>query len=107
MEVFVWLSDALIKDVQDANVRVFYLTREVAKAWNQNRKHGEPVVFTGFYWSKDSKEGGPFKSESSCYRDAYYIIVLKTRPPSPSSFQKQQQVAEARRTLRQKNRRVA
>lgn len=99
-----WIPDSISKEVEDAKTKITYLPREVAKAWNGQRKVGESVVFTGWYWSKDSKEGGPFKSRSACVRDAYYIVVLHAAPPSPTAFQKRQEVAENRRQLREQNR---
>jgi hypothetical protein len=102
-----WLADSLIKDVEDARVKVFYLGRDKAKTWNSRRKSDEPVVFCGWYWAKGSKEGGPFKSESACYRDAHYVIVLKISPPTLMRDQHQIAVAEARRNLRTRNRRAA
>jgi hypothetical protein len=98
-----WLSDAIISDVKDANVRVFYLTGSVATTWNKRRKGDEPAVFSGHYWAKGDKEGGPFKTISACYRDAHYRIVLKIAPPTLERDQHQIEVAESRRQLRQKN----
>lgn len=98
-----WLSDAIVSEVQSANVRIFCLTRSVATTWNKRRKGGEPAVFCGHYWAKGDKEGGPFKTISACYRDAHYRIVLKIAPPTLERDQHQIEVAENRRQLRQKN----
>lgn len=76
------LSNAILGKTMD-KVRVVYMTRDIAKFWNnsRNRKADEPAVFCGFYWINGSEEGGPFKSRMAAYRDAYFRIVLEIKPP--------------------------
>jgi hypothetical protein len=76
-----WLSNHIRDDVADA-CEVFYVTREIAAFWNDNRAKGDPLVFTGWYWAKGAREGGPFKSKSSCYRDAWFRVVREEAPPA-------------------------
>jgi hypothetical protein len=38
-------------------------------------------VFSGWYWAKGALEGGPFRSQSSAYRDAWFRLVAKRVPP--------------------------
>jgi hypothetical protein len=75
-----WLSKK-IREAVTENVQVFYLNWTAARMWNQKRDKGEPMVFTGWYWAHRGREGGPFKSMSSAYRDAWYLIVEQREPP--------------------------
>jgi hypothetical protein len=76
----VWLPDKIIADVDDA-VQVFYLPYSTCRYWAENRAPGEPLVFSGWYWAQGSREAGPFKSRSACFRDAWYRAVTHKRPP--------------------------
>jgi hypothetical protein len=76
------LRNSLIADVQ-RRVRVFNLPRPIATYWNARRDKGEPVVFTGWYWTIGaSREAGPFKSRSAAYRDAWFRVVQEVEPPT-------------------------
>lgn len=75
-----WLPNAIIEDVEDA-VAVFYVDYATTRIWAENRDKGEPLVFSGWYWAKGPREGGPFKSRSACYRDAWYRLVQRRTPP--------------------------
>jgi hypothetical protein len=75
-----WLPDAIIGDVED-RVTVFYVTYAATRYWAENRDKGEPLVFSGWYWAQGPVEGGPFKSRSACYRDAWFRVVQKRTPP--------------------------
>jgi hypothetical protein len=75
-----WLSKQIREDVT-AEVRVFYVHWEAAKQWNEKRDKDEPRVFTGWYWAHRGDEGGPFKSMSACYRDAWFRAVQHRAPP--------------------------
>src|SRR5579864_5992150 len=70
-----------IIDQVDKLVRVGYVPREITHYWNTRRKSDEPCVFTGWYWVNGVEEGGPFKTKSSAYRDAYFVKVLGVAPP--------------------------
>lgn len=75
-----WLPNAIVSDVDDT-VTVFYVNYETCRFWAENRDKGEPLVFSGWYWAKGPREGGPFKSKSACYRDAWYHVVQRRTPP--------------------------
>lgn len=75
-----WLSNTIIADVREA-VTVFYVNYATTRFWAENRAKGEPLVFSGWYWANGTREGGPFKSQSACYRDAWFRIVQKQAPP--------------------------
>jgi hypothetical protein len=75
-----WLPNALITDVEDA-VTVFYVDYQTTRYWAEKREKGEPLVFSGWYWAKGPREGGPFKSRSACYRDAWFHVVRRVTPP--------------------------
>jgi hypothetical protein len=75
-----WLPNAIIEDVKET-VEVFYVSYATTRYWAENRAKGEPLVFSGWYWAKGPREGGPFKSQSACYRDAWFRICQKRTPP--------------------------
>lgn len=75
-----WLPNKLIADV-DEDVKVFYLTYAVCRYWAEHRAKDEPLVFSGWYWAQGGREGGPFKSKSACYRDAWFRAVRHKQPP--------------------------
>lgn len=75
-----WLPNAIVSDVEE-QVTVFYLDYKTTRYWAENRTPGEPLVFSGWYWAKGPREGGPFKSRSACYRDAWFRIVQRRTPP--------------------------
>jgi hypothetical protein len=75
-----WLPNAIISDVDD-QVAVFYVSYATTRYWAEHREPGEPLVFSGWYWAKGIREGGPFKSRSACYRDAWFRVVQKRTPP--------------------------
>jgi hypothetical protein len=75
-----WLPNAIIKDVDDG-VTVFYVNYATTRYWAEHRAKGEPLVFTGWYWAEGAREGGPFKSKSACYRDAWFRAVRHKQPP--------------------------
>lgn len=76
-----WLPNALIKDVGDADVRVFYVSYAATRRWAAGRDPGEPLVFSGWYWAIGARESGPFKSQSAAWRDAWYRVVRRRGPP--------------------------
>ena len=75
-----WLPDAVLKDVRDHGARVFYLSYPAARRWAEDRPPGEPLVFSGWYWTLGDREAGPFKSQSSAWRDAYYKLGRRKAP---------------------------
>jgi hypothetical protein len=75
-----WLPNSLIAEVEDT-VKVFYVNYATTRLWAEHREKGEPLVFSGWYWAKGSVEAGPFKSQSACYRDAWFRMVVKRAPP--------------------------
>jgi hypothetical protein len=77
-----WLPQALIKDVTDAGIKVFYVSYPATRRWAVERDKGQPLIFSGWYWGLGPREGGPFKSQSSAYRDAWFRVVRKHAPPA-------------------------
>lgn len=77
-----WLPNSIFEDVEDAHVRVFYVSGRAAKLWAETRDKDEPRVFTGFYWAEGAREAGPFKTRSAAIRDAWYRVVAKRTPPN-------------------------
>jgi len=75
-----WLPQALIADV-GAVAKVFYVSGEAVRSWNERRALGEPRAFSGWYWARGARENGPFRSRSAAFRDAYYALVLKEAAP--------------------------
>jgi hypothetical protein len=63
-------------------VQIVYLDRSTSKWWNQRRRPDDTATFCGWYWIRGRDEMGPFRSRSSCVRDAYYRFVLKRELPS-------------------------
>jgi hypothetical protein len=76
-----WLPNKIVDDVKDA-VQVFYLPYSYCRYWAEHRAPGEPLVFSGWYWAQGAREAGPFKSQSACFRDAWYRAVTHKRPPA-------------------------
>ena len=77
-----WLSNALVKDVTDAGIKVFYVSYPATRLWARERDKGQPLIFSGWYWGLGPREGGPFKSQSSAFRDAWFRVVRKRAPPA-------------------------
>jgi hypothetical protein len=78
-----WLSHDVINSV-DAVARIYYVNVGDCQAWNANRRDGELRLLTGWMWT--AKHGGVYqqglKTQTQCYRDAYYRLVLKSTAPS-------------------------
>lgn len=75
-----WLPDKIVADVEE-HTTVFYLPFATCRYWAENRSPGEPLVFSGWYWAQGQREGGPFKSKSAAYRDAWFRAVRHKSPP--------------------------
>jgi len=76
-----WLPNAVINAVNEQVDEVFYLSYVTTRVFNDQRSPGTPMVFSGWYWAKGLREAGPFKSQSSAYRDAWYRLCSRTRAP--------------------------
>ena len=74
------LTKAVINDTLE-KCQVHYLDRSTARWWNERRAKGQPPVFCGWYWVKGPREAGPFKTQSSAMRDAYFTLVLNEHVP--------------------------
>ena len=77
-----WLPQKIIQAVTDTVDEVFYVSFQTAKVFNEGRERGTPMVFSGWYWARGTQEGGPFKSQSSAYRDAWYELISNARAPA-------------------------
>jgi hypothetical protein len=75
-----WLPNAILDEVRALEARVFYLSYAACRRWAENRDPGEPLVFSGWYWSTGKREAGPFKSASAAWRDAYYQLGRHRAP---------------------------
>ena len=108
-----WLPKQLIEDVEDAGARVFYVSGAACRVWAESKAKGEPVVFTGFYWTakNSAREFGPFRSRSSAIRDAWYRLVQQKAPPALSRrydrFESERVLAENKARVRRLNQREA
>lgn len=76
-----WLPRSLVDDVHAANIEVFHVCYAATRLWARERAEGEPLVFSGYYWTFGNREAGPFRSKSSAYRDAWYRVVRRRLPP--------------------------
>lgn len=76
-----WLPRSVINDVHETVDEVFYVNYQTTKVFNESRTPGVPLVFSGWYWAKGPREGGPFKSQSAAYRDAWYRLCSRTKMP--------------------------
>jgi hypothetical protein len=76
-----WLPRALTDAVTEAGIKVFYVSYAATRRWAVERDKGEPLIFSGWYWGLGPRESGPFKSQSSAYRDAWFRVVRRHAPP--------------------------
>jgi hypothetical protein len=100
-----WLPDILIKDVRELQARVFYLSYSACRRWAENRDKGEPLVFSGWYWSLGKREAGPFKSQSAAWRDAWYQLGRHRAPlltKHNDEFEHEMELEAAKKTRRKK-----
>ena len=77
-----WIPLDVVEDVQRV-ARVEYTDMNATKNWNEHRRDGELRLLTGWGWTAKSgrqfRQG--FKSETVCYRDAWYELVQKSSAP--------------------------
>lgn len=77
-----WLPKDVL-DAVDKAASVDYVDAARCKVWNDHRKAGELRLLTGWRWvardGSDSRQG--FKTETVCYRDAYYALVRHSAAP--------------------------
>jgi hypothetical protein len=76
------LSEAINRDLESARVHIVYANRGTIKIWNEMKPHDDPPIFCGWYWMAGLSEGGPFRCESACMRDAWYRVCKRMAPPS-------------------------
>jgi hypothetical protein len=102
-----WLPDKIVGEVKE-HVRVFYVDWVMCRYWNESRTKGEPLIFSGWYWSRGAREGGPFKSQSACYRDAWFRAVHDEAPPTLTgrNTREQDEAERARREAKTRHRRA-
>lgn len=77
-----WLPRSVIEAVNENIDEVFLVNYATTKIFNEKRSPGTPLVFSGWYWARGKQEGGPFRSQSAAYRDAWYKFCSRTRMPS-------------------------
>lgn len=75
-----WLPTEITKAV-DAIARVYYVDAGMCANWNAYRKEGELRMLTGWCWSSGDRHRQGFKTETVCYRDAYYALIKRTAAP--------------------------
>jgi hypothetical protein len=77
-----WLPRKVIDDVRQV-ARIHYVSVTETKAWNDHRKDGELRLLTGWEWiARDgSSFRGGFKTETVCFRDAWYALVAQAEAP--------------------------
>jgi hypothetical protein len=77
-----WLPANIIADV-DHVARIHYVDVGMCQRWNEHRRGGELRLLTGWCWtSKDGREFRQgFKTQTICYRDAYYSLVKREGAP--------------------------
>ena len=77
-----WLPKSVIESV-DGRAHVRYIGVADTAAWNKHRQAGELRLLTGWCWTAKSgrefRQG--FKTETVCYRDAYYSLVSNSAAP--------------------------
>jgi hypothetical protein len=77
-----WLPNSVVTDV-DRVARITYINVDDCKAWNEHRRDGELRMLTGWLWVERSgaryRQG--FKTQTICYRDAWYELVAETVAP--------------------------
>jgi hypothetical protein len=101
-----WLPNKLVTEVED-QVRVFYVPWDTCRYWNASRKKGEPIIFSGWYYAHQGEEHGPFKSKSSCFRDAWFRVARKQAPPVLADRNTQEDDERERRYRRRETTRAA
>lgn len=82
------LPRAVEQRVHDRGIDVAFYDRAITGFWNRNRKPGEPIFYTGYYWVIGRREGGPFRSYSAAVRDAYVRICLNDVLRTPNQGRK-------------------
>jgi len=106
-----WLPNALIDAVEEAKIKVFYVSFAATRLWATERDKDEPLVFSGYYWAMGPREAGPFRSMSAAYRDAYYRVVRRMAPPVVASrntmFERKNEIAANAARLARAKRRAA
>jgi hypothetical protein len=91
------LKNEVISDTL-SEVEVLYMSRAVSKWWNANKSPEDTRIFGGWYWVKDGREGGPFRTKSSALRDAYYRFVLHQKLPRAWAKEPPRSVLHPRKT---------
>lgn len=78
-----WLPNDIVREV-DKVARIRYINKHECENWNAHRKPGELRLLTGWEWiAKDgSAHCQGFKTQTVCYRNAYYALIRKEDAPS-------------------------
>jgi len=80
-----WLNRETIKQV-DRVAQIYYMNSKQCAVWNRHRKEGELRLLTGWCWRErrgaNLQQG--LKTQTACYRDAWYALVVKQMLPATS-----------------------
>jgi hypothetical protein len=78
-----WLPTSTIEQV-DRVAKIRYISKAECEAWNAHRREGELRLLTGWEWiARDgSSHCQGFKTETVCYRNAWYALIRKEEAPS-------------------------
>lgn len=76
-----WIKKAVKEAVEEAVDEIFFLDWVTSQRYNARRDQDQPMIFGGWYWAVGTQEGGPFKSKTAAYVNAWYVLVQRRRPP--------------------------
>jgi len=96
----VWIKKPIREAVEEAVDEIFYLDWPTSQRYNAVLAEGQPRVFGGWYWAVGVREGGPFKSMTAAYVNAWYVLVQRRQPPTLRSPAKQRGSTKQQGSLR-------
>lgn len=76
-----WITKNHKSAVEEVVDEIFYLDWSTSQRYNARRDKDQPMILGGWYWAVGAQEGGPFKSKTAAYVNAYYLLVLRRSPP--------------------------
>lgn len=77
-----WIKSEIVEDV-DRVARIWFISWDMAQAWNTKRREGELRMMTGWVWtSRDGKqERVAFRTMTAAYIDCHYTLVARAAAP--------------------------